>query len=154
MKLGIFLPSLGYNQNAIQAISAINTLIGIDNTVYPTFFYKRIDAFRLKAKTIATTFDRIYQYDGHLITTNLDTTYIALQCNRLKSINFYVSELEWTRRIGNYISNSSIYKNKNVNLICPSSEYALDNYCGVKVQDIITGFNIYEIVARIRARNP
>lgn len=155
MKLGVFVPTVGNNQLSVQAVANINTLVDTDNTIYPCIFYKEFDFLKVKLKGIATTFDKLYEYDGHLITTNLDTTFIALKCKRLKSIYFYVTDLEWIRGIGNYLSNISLYQHPKVHVICPSVEYAdaLMNYCNVKTECIITGFNLNEIVRTIRSGN-
>lgn len=155
MKLGIFLPHIGYSQNAVTAISYMNSMIIKHEDIYPSIFIKEIEMSVVKPRTLVTSADKLYNYDGHVITTNLDTTYIALNCKRLQSINFYVAELEWTFKVGNYMSNISIYRNAKVNLICPSIDYAnaLKNYCNVTVEKVIPGLNIYEIATTIRTRN-
>lgn len=154
MNLGIFLPNFGHNQLAINAIAYVNAMLNKDSDIVPSLFFKEVAQPIIKPKTIMTTFDRLYNYDGHLITTNIDTTYTALQCNRLKSITFYIAELEWTRQKGNYIVNSALYRNPNIMLVCPSKEYrdAVENYCNVRINHIITGFNLNEITNRIRSR--
>lgn len=153
MKLGVFLPSLGHNQLAIDAIASINTIISNNEDVYPSFFYKEVRPSVIRPRTMCCSVDKIYHYNGHLITTNLDTTNIALQCTMLKSINFYIADLEWTRGIGNYIANVMIYKNKKINLFVPSKEYynALENYCNINAT-ILDGFNINGIIKTIRDR--
>lgn len=153
MKLGIFLQGLGNNQIAIESIASVNTILNTEKKVYPTFFVKEVQPFMIKPRTLATHFDKLYNYDGHVITTNLDTTYIALQCRRLKSVNLFLFDLEWTFNIGNYIINTGIYKNKDIEIFSPSKEYtaALENYCGR--QAITTrGFNLNEIITRIQQR--
>lgn len=155
MKIGLFLPNLGNNQLATDAIANINSLVISNTDIYPSVFFKEVRQPIIKLRTVATTFDKIYHYDGHLITTNIDTTYIALQCRRLKSITFFLSELEWTKNIGNYISNIYVYQNKSINILSPSKEYAfaLYNYCGRQIPIIQNGLNINEIATRIRAAN-
>lgn len=154
MKVGIFLPHLGNNQTAIQTIATVNKMVEDNVDFSPSLFYKENKFSVIRPRTITTSFDKIYNYDGHLITTNLDTTYIATQCKTLKSINFIVCELEWTRRVGSYLSNIHIYKNKNIHIFVPSKEYniALENYCNIQAK-VLNGLDINEIVNDIRNRN-
>lgn len=151
MKIGIFLPHLGNNQLAVDTVSQLNQAVAQNAEIYPSIFIKEIKPHVLKSRTIITGFDKLYNYDGHIITTNLDTTYIALQCRMLKSINFYISELEWLYNIGSYLNNITIYNNPNINIYTPSIEYsnAIANYCN-RQSHLINGYNLNEIITRIR----
>lgn len=154
MQLGIFLNDIGNNQLAIDTIASVNSILNRGLEITPTLFFKQNRPLIIKPKTTCVYFDKMYTYDGHVITTSLDTTAIALQCRRLKSINFVVTELEWTFGVGNYFANRSIYCNPNINLFTTSTLYrdAIDNYCNV-TPTVINGLNINEIINIIRSRN-
>lgn len=151
MHIGLFLNNLGHNQIALDAIANVNQAI-INNTPHNfSLFYKNNVPTIIRPRTLATTFDKLYSYDGHLITTSLDTTFIATKCNRLKSVNFFVNELEWTFGIGDYLSNCVIYKNNNINVFVPSQQFgiALQCYCGITPK-VLNGLDINEIIRTLR----
>ena len=153
MKIGFFIPNLGNNQIAIDTIAGVNTIVNNHPNIFPSIFYKEIEPSVIRPKTIATSFDKLYHYYGTIVTVNLDTTWIALQSRTIKSIYFYVYDLEWTRNIGSYMPNIQLYRHPKVELICPSKEYAeaIENYCNRQVKYVIPGLNLDEIITTIRS---
>lgn len=149
MKFGVFLDNLGSNQLATETVAILNTLLQTNQKICPTVFYKTIEVPRIKCRFLSTTHDRLYTFDGHVITTSLDTTFITLNSRTVTAVTFYVADLEWTHNIGNYISNTGIYLNPNVKLVVPSQEYAvaIENYCGRKPDKIMNLNQLYGLLA-------
>lgn len=132
---------------AFMAISYVNTLIhnNIFNDI--TLFYCRNSSVVTKPLCMATSVDKIFQFDGLLISTDLLTASIIKKCKSKKIL--YLWDLEWLRGKGNYFANVEILTDLNLELICRSKSHfdAIKNYCG-KDANIIPNFNLKTIIEK------
>jgi hypothetical protein len=101
-----------------------------------------------KCATMCT--NELPSFTGCIITTTIDTTSMAIAHNGNKDnrIIFYVWDLEWLRKNKNiylYNYNAMVKAHK---LIARSNKHAkaIENYCGRKVDSIMSEFNISELI--------
>ncbi len=150
-ELGIMVSNPGNNQPAFTAINHINTIHKLNLPINCTLFYRESSPFCTKLAGTSTTLDRVFNYYGHLIATDLDLAIFALRSRTAKSKILYPFNLDWIHGYGNYMHNVSIYTNKDLFIIAPSLEYAesLENYCGRKPDAIIPQFHIPTILGKV-----
>jgi len=149
--VGILIDNTNLNQPAFLAINRINASFKDIGGHKYSLFYKEPGPFCTKLVATATSLDKIWGFNGDVISTNLDLTMFLLRANGPKIKILYMFELEWIKGYGNFLSNSSIYNNKDLIIIAPSASYAdaLYNYCGRKANAIIPQFNIQEIMKAV-----
>ncbi len=150
MRLGIVLNNLGSSQQAFMAISYINTLLHNKFIKDATLFYCENVASVIKPLCMSTSVDKVFQFDGTLITTNLYTYSLVRTAKGRKVL--YLWDLEWLRGNGNYIANNELLNEVEI-LICRSDSHAkcIENYCNRK-PIVIPNFNLKMIVETINEK--
>ena len=151
-QLGILINSPGSNQVAFTAINHVNTIHTLKLPINPCIFYRENTKHCTKLAGMSTTIDRIFNYYGHVIATNLDLAVFALNAKTPQSKTLYMFDLEWLTGYGNFVHNATIYNNPELIVIAPSKEYAdaLYNYCGRTANAIVPRFHIPTIVEVIK----
>ena len=90
--------------------------------------------------------NEIWNFNGVLVSTNINTTLALKKCFAPSKKIFYVWDLEWTRPHGHdFLYNIKAFKN--INLIARSDEQAeaIKNYCNIDVSGIVEDFNLQEL---------
>ena len=147
MNVGIILNKLDANQRAFSAINGVNSIVKKSDHQF-TLFYKENGPICCKVATACVPFDRMYNFDGSLIATDLDTTLFMMRTYKPSIRVLYAFELDWVFGYGNFLANASLLRNKELVVIAPSTEYAesIKNYSGRACNAIIPSFNIPRIM--------
>lgn len=123
MNVGIIVNELDNSQLAFLAINQCNVLPPEYN---PVIFYKENLSPCVKPKFSIMSTTEINGFSGLLISTNIDTTLMMTSVPNSAKKMFYVWDLEWLRRGKNdYLFNMRAFRNKEVALVCRSTEHAL-----------------------------
>lgn len=147
MNIGIILSKFDANQRAFSAINSINSIVNKSDHQF-TLFYKENGPICCKVATSCVPFDRMYNFDGGLISTDLDTTLFMMRTYRPSVRVLYAFELDWVFGHDNFLSNSSLLNNKELIVIAPSMEYAesIKNYSGRVCNAVVPSFHIPSIM--------
>lgn len=141
MKVGVVLPDLGNCQQVFMAINYINTMIF--NKIFTDFtlFYCRNVAVVTKPLCATICVDKVFQFDGLLVATDLYTLSLIKNVKSKKVL--YLWDLEWIRGNGDYFGNNELLNDPNLILVCRTTFHstAIKNYCGRDAK-IIANFNL------------
>lgn len=145
-KIGIVTHSLYNSQLSYTLIKECNELsqdINYDIAV----FYEELAPPIIRPNFGIFNACEMYSFDGILIATTIPTALsVTRTVKSLKKI-FYIWDLEWLRGQNNYLYNLSCYQHPELQLICPSDDYAkaIENYCNI--QPKVLPFNLKDIYA-------
>jgi len=145
MKVGVVLNDLGASQSAFMAISFANTLLVNNLLTDITLFFCTNVPVVTRPMVAAINVDKIHQFKGLLVATDLYTASLVAKTNADKAL--YLWDLEWLRDRGSYIANVTLLKNSGFKLFARSEYHAkaIENYCGV-VPTVLPQFNLLEMV--------
>lgn len=145
-KIGICIDNLNTSQlsylTTLNANIALNKLSTRDICV----FFENISDICMYPLFARMNISEIWNFDDLLITTNLKNTELAIKCMTPRKKIFYVWELEFLKD-KDYIKNLNIYRNKEIELVAPSDEYAkaIEKYCNITPK-VIPDFDIERII--------
>lgn len=142
MKAGVIVESLGMSQSAMQITRSINKAVSLEEYWDIVVFYTQYDKILLSPHFAMMDVAEIYGFDGPIISTNVETTKIALGCKSATKKFFYVWDLEWTHRVFDVDEINKIYMNPEIELIARSEEHSsiIEN-CWKKPIAVIENFN-------------
>lgn len=151
MNVGIILPNLGMSQLAYLAINQANLGDRFGKHNYFLFF-QDIELPCIKPRVACLNISELSNFDGVLISTNVDMTLMAMRAvNNVKYI-FYVWDLEWIRRGGiNFQEAMKVFRNPEVSLVARSDDHAkaIINYCNREPSLIAPNLNIEAILEEL-----
>lgn len=146
-KIGVILPSLHDSQLSYGFIKSINQFIKTTSQYDFVLFCENLSMPIISPMCGYMTSNEISGFDGLLISTDLDNTFLSIRSINAAKKVFYVHDLEWLRGKTNFMYNIQIYRHPDIELICGSESYAkaLKNYCNRKAK-IITNYDIGEFI--------
>jgi len=151
-KLGLFVSDPAVGQRNFHFITQINGLLANNINVDACAFYNTVAPPCVKPNFALVPAADIWGFhDGLIITTDIDTTLMAIKtCNSSKII-FYIDDLEWTRpNKQDFLYNIPAYRSNLVELVTPSVQYAklVENYSNRKVSVVIPNYDLLQILKR------
>lgn len=117
-KIGIILDNFGPSQMAYQALTQP---IPIDWSVYG--FYHNIHHTIVEPSFPLWHCAEAFNFNGHLIATNINGAQQLLNCFAAQSKIFYLWDIEWFRHKGDYNFYRHIYCNPNLKLVTRCEDY-------------------------------
>lgn len=155
MKLGICLPDFGFSQLVYHVVKNTNEYVTTHTDLSIIGFYENIAPLYMRTNFPIMHSFEMFNYDGIIISTNLDTAEKSLKSFHPLDRFFYVWDLEWIRQPKknfNYISN--IYRNPNIKLLARSLDHKemIEKCWNVNVFGIVENFNYEQIIPVIARR--
>ncbi len=145
-KIGICVKQLDSSQLSYVLISRINNLLLERPDLDIVLFYENMGSPCMNTLFACMNISEIWNFNGLLISTNIETTELSIKCLSPERKIFYVWELEFLSN-KNYLSNLETYRNKDISLVTCSNSYCseLENYCN-RTAKVIEDFNLKELI--------
>ncbi len=151
MKIGICVPDFGFNQLNYYLVKNSNEQVEI-NKISFIGFYENLSPTYMKTNFPLMQMYEIFNYDGVLISTDLNTTNKVINAFSPAKRIFYIWDLEWLRLPKkNFSYIKDVYRNKNIKLIARSQEHkkAIENSWNRKVEGVVENFNYEQLLTYI-----
>lgn len=113
-------------------------------------FYQNIGPVIVEPRVPLFHCFEMYNFDGHIISTDIGTTQQLLKTFSAKQKIFYIWDLEWIRKRGTYEFYRSVYCNPELTLVTRGTEYArlVEDCWNVKCH-VVENVNYEEFVDRV-----
>lgn len=126
MKLGFLLKDIGHNQLAYDLITAINKTL--QDKSYPhslTIFTETVEESVKTPACPVMNASEIWTFDGHVISTSMNTAIKLLKAIGPKKKYLYVHAPEWFSQapILNYENTHMIYMHPELNILTRNDDY-------------------------------
>jgi hypothetical protein len=156
-KIGLMLQNLNASQKAYMFIQQLNSLVSNNTNVDACVFFNEVSLPCVKPMfSVSPALELWGFHQGLVITTDIDTTLMAIKTCTSSKVIHYIDDLEWTRKNKqDFLYNLPAYRSQMVELITPSVSYAklVENYCNRKVSAVIPGYDLNEILKRFTNAN-
>ena len=121
---GIITTALNLSQNNCSLTNNLNMLLNEYYTYCPIVFYQNLAKSPIIPKFCQLQQQLAWGYKHTLISTDMETTNILINCINAKRKYFYVYDLEWIIQPNlNFQTLSYIYQNPTINLIARSQSH-------------------------------
>ena len=118
-KLGILIESLHACQQSISLIINCNKLSN-DKNIDVIGFYEIYGQFPAAPHFSVMQNRNIWEFDGPIIATDIDSAYTLINCPRISKKYLYIWNLEWIFHPANFYYYNDIYNHKDIELIARS----------------------------------
>lgn len=159
-KVGIVLNSLFSSQLSYYALRNVNKYLSKEYLTNFIFFVRELVIPCIEPECGTMRWEELWGYDGHLITTDVESTRKAMMTPGPKSITFYAYDIDWFRRLKNsnpprYEDFASIYQNPNIKIVARNEEYKklIEGIWNIKVAGVVDDFNMEQMLEIVGAKN-
>jgi len=146
MNIGLIVNNLGASQLSYDLINQANK-ISFEGQHECFFFPRNLVVPCLPVKCTILNLTEIHDFQGLLLSFNLQDTQLLAETKNPARKVFYVWDLEWLRGKLNFVENLPIYTDKRLELYCRSHDHqkAIENYCNV-LSHVVEDVNLLEII--------
>ena len=147
-QIGFLIEDASSSQLSFNLIKNINNHLEHSEDDFVVFFENSTSSI-ISPNFSLMSINEIWSFEGSLFATSISTSMSMRKCFAPKHKLFYVWDLEWTRKHGkNFEFAIQAFTDPNTKLIARSREHAkaIENYCNRTVNDIVTDFNIEQLV--------
>jgi hypothetical protein len=123
-KVGIVIKSLYSSQLAYYLIKAINEFYSKNYNINFIIFVRDLVIPCVDPNCSVMRWEELWGFDGHVITTDIESTMRVMITPGPKSVTHYVYDLDWTDGVHKHIDLSGVYQNPDINLVARNEEYA------------------------------
>ena len=147
-QIGFLVKDTMASQLSFNLIKNVNDYIK-DKDDDVVLFFENATSSILTPNFSLMSINEIWNFSGSLFATNIFTALSMQKAFAPKNKLFYVWDLEWTRAHGkDFEFVIQAFSDENTTLIARSDEHAkaIENYCNRSVSNIVSDFNIEQLV--------
>lgn len=155
LKLGLFVNNMSSSERNFCFMTQFNNLASNHN-IDTRIFYQNICTPCIPLDCSIMPSSEVYGFhNGLLITTDIDTTLIAVKAPISSKIVYYMDDIEWMREgKQNFLYNLGAFGSPYVTIIAKSNDYAkcMRDYTG-RIVSVVSNYNLEGIIQHGYIRN-
>ena len=148
---GILIKSLEDTPQCHSMCENINKLVLTQYMISPILFFQTNGKTSILPQCCQLQQHHAWGFDGVLISTDIETTYVLAQCLKPRKKLFYVYNIEWPNLSSlKYAELQKIYQNPEIDLIAKNEEdFKILERCWSKPKGIVNNFDYKELITLI-----
>jgi hypothetical protein len=148
-QIGFLVNDLTASHLAFSLIKNLNEYETNSDTV---LFFENISSSIIKPNFPTMAINEIWNFEGALVSTDMNTTLTLKKCFTPRKKIFYVWDLEWMRnsmgQTKNFENTIEAFSDETIELVARSKDHAkaIENLSNRKINHIVENFNIEKLM--------
>jgi len=145
---GILINSLNNSKECCLLCENINQLLATQYMISPILFFQSGGKISIPPRCCQLQQHHAWGFDGTLISTNIETTYVLDKCLKPRKKLFYVYNIEWPNLPSlKFADLQKIYQNPEIDLIARTEEdFKLLEKCWKKPIGVVKDYDYKELI--------